>query len=369
MDSDSILNKIRLQNAARQKVYYEKNRQQINAKRRMIYANGIKKQQAELPPPAPVEPEPIQASNTKADFNKSKKITYDETMESLNHLIDVKGSLTIYEGSLKRLLKLTNCGDDLLKCFKNYKKVIDAIETSEYATNTKKTLYQMILKVIDTLHFPITPKIKEQYVDMFDEYKYISNENTQKKQEEQTVIPFSEYIDKVKKTFGIHSKMFLLANLYKEITVRDDFILKIVPTIKEAETDNEGKKVDDLNYVVINKKDEATLIINNYKTVKKYGQIKEKLSKYVSRLIRDYRQQENINYGDYLFGKSKLSSYLSDSNKKMGILGGGVNVIRQLSVSDSSAKNASPKERVALAKKMKHSITTQAKYVRKQDKK
>ena len=153
MDSDSILNKIRLQNAARQKVYYEKNRQQINAKRRMICATGIKKQQAELPPP-PVEPEPIQASNIKSDFSKSKKITYDETMESLNHLIDVKGSLTIYEGSLKRLLKLTNCGDDLLKCFKNYKKVIDAIETSEYADNTKKNIVSNDFKSYRHITFP-----------------------------------------------------------------------------------------------------------------------------------------------------------------------------------------------------------------------
>ena len=212
------LQKIREQNKARQKAYYERHKEELNKKRREIYAECVKKQQAEQPPPPAPPPSP-QISTTKTDFSKSKKITYDETMESLNHLIEAKGSLTIYEGSLKRLLKLTNCGDDLLKCFKNYKKVIDAIETSEYATNTKKTLYQMILKVVDTLHFPITSKIKEQYVDMFDEYKYISNEDTQKKQEEQTVIPFSEYIDKVKKTFGIHSKMFLLANLYKEITV------------------------------------------------------------------------------------------------------------------------------------------------------
>ena len=86
---------------------------------------------------------------------------------------------------------------------------------------------------------------------MFDEYKYISNENTQKKQQEETVMSFSDYIDKVKETFGVNSKMFLLANLYKEIPIRDDFILKIVDTIKKAETDAE----EDVNYIVINKKD------------------------------------------------------------------------------------------------------------------
>ena len=150
------LNRIKKQNRARQKAYYERHKEEVNKKRREIYANGIKKKQADQPPhpPPPVEPEPVPASNIKSDFSKSKKITYDETMESLNHLIEAKGSLTIYEGSLKRLLKLTNCGDDLLKCFKNYKKVIDAIETSEYADNTKKNIVSNDFKSYRHITFP-----------------------------------------------------------------------------------------------------------------------------------------------------------------------------------------------------------------------
>lgn len=355
------LERIKQQNRARQKAYYERHKIELNKKRREIYAECAKKKHVEQHP-TPSSPSPTSIS--KIDFNKSKKVTYEEVIHALEQIIDKKGSLTIYKDSLKRLLKLTNCADDILKCLKNHKKILEAIETSDYSTNTKKTLYQMILKVIDTLHLSITPKVKEQYIKSFNEYKYLSNENTKKKQEEESVIPFDEYIEKVKETFGIHSKMFLLANLYKEIPIRDDFILKIVSTMKKAETDED----EDVNYIVINKKDDATLIIYNHKTDGKFTEIKEKLSKYLSRLIRDYRQQENIGYGDYLFGKSNLSKYLSDSNKKMGIKGGGVNIIRQMKVSDLS-ENATASERVALADKMKHGILTQQKYKRKQNEK
>lgn len=355
------LEKIKAQNRARAKTYYQLHKEELNQKRREIYAECAKKKHAEQPPtPSP----PPTTSVDKIDFSKSKKVTYEETIEALTQVIEKKGSLTIYKDSLKRLLKLTDCGDDILKCLKGYKKVIDSIEISEFSTNTRKTLYQMILKVIDTLHLSITPKIKEEYITKFNEYKYVSNENTKKKQEEESVMPYDEYIDKVKETFGIHSKMFLLANLYKEIPIRDDFILKIVDTIKQAKTDSENENV---NYIVINKKDEATLVVYNHKTDGFFTETKEKLSRYLSRLIRDYREQENINYGDYLFGKSNLSHFLSTANKKMGIKGGGVNIIRQMKVSDLSS-TATPRERVELANKMKHSVLTQQKYIRKQDK-
>lgn len=359
MDSDSILNKIRQQNATRQRAYYQRHKEEINKKRKEMYAECIKKHQVDEPPsPPPSSPPPIQQVT---NFSKHKKVSYDETINALSQVVEKKGSLTIYKDSLKRLLKLTDCNDDILKCLKSHKKILEAIETSDYSTNTRKTIYQMILKIIDTLHLSISPKIKEQYVKSFNEYKYLSNENTKKKQEEETVIPFDEYIEKVKDTFGVNSKMFLLVNLYKEIPIRDDFILKIVDSIQSIKTDTD----EDVNYIVINKKNQATVIIKNHKTDGKYTETKEKLSNYLSRLIRDYREQENINYGDFLFGKSNLSKFLSDSNKKIGIKGGGVNVIRQMKVSDLP-QDATASERVDLANKMKHGILTQQRYKRKQ---
>ena len=71
----------------------------------------------------------------------------------------------------------------------------------------------MILKIINILKLPITPANKLHYSKMFDEYKFVSSENTAKKQQEETVLSFNDYIDKVKETFGVNSKMFLLANL------------------------------------------------------------------------------------------------------------------------------------------------------------
>ena len=363
------LEKMKTQNRERQKRFYINHKEELNEKRRQIYKIG----RARIQSKKQTEPQPVestQSANIKVDFSNSKRVTYQETIDALNQIVEVKGSLTTYESSLKRLMKLSDCKDDLLKCFRDYKKLIGIIESSTksngepYSDNTRKGIYQMILKVIDTLHLNITPTIKSNYSKKFDLYKIESNDNTEKKKAEQTISTFDDYIDKVRERFGVISKMFTLVSLYKEVTLRDDFVLKIVPTLKDASDVKE-------NYIVINKKDESTLIINHYKTSKKYGQIKVKLSNDVSRLIRNYRQDENIKYGDYLFGSSNLSQYLNNENKKIGItkVGGGINYMRKMSVSDLNALEPSAEKRAELAAKMKHSPLTQLKYLRKQDKK
>lgn len=360
------LEKIKAQARERAKRFYLKHKEELNAKRRNIYAIEKAKLEQSQPLAEPHPVEPIQ--NVRVDFSSAKKITYQEVIDALNKSIDVKGSLDTYENSLKRLMKLSKCEDDLLKCFRNYKKLIDIIDKSTksngepYSENTILGIYQMILKVIDLLHLNITPSIKTQYSKKFNEYKIESSDNTEMKKATQVISTFDNYLDKVKEHFGVISKMFVLTSLYKEVTLRDDFVLKIVPTMKDTSDTSE-------NYIVINKKDEATLIVNQYKTSKKYGQIKVKLSNYVSRLIRNYRQDENIPYNDYLFGSSNLSQYLNDQNKKIKVtkVGGAINYMRKMSTSDLLNQEPTARQREELSAKMTHSPITQIKYLRKQD--
>lgn len=360
------LEKIKAQNRARQKSYYERHKEELNAKRRIIYSVGRSKLTAQK---EPIQSHPVQTNqNVKVDFSSAKKISYQQTIDALHKIIEVKSSLSTYEQSLKRLMKLSNCEDDLLKCFRDHKKLINIIETSTksngepYSENTRLGIYQMILKVIDILHLNITPTIKSHYTKQFGLYKIESSDHTQKKISEQVIHTFDDYIEKVKERFGGLSKMFTLVSLYKEVTLRDDYgHLLIVQSIKDTSDTDE-------NYIVINKKDEATLIVNQYKTSKKYGQIKVKLSNYVSRLIRNYRQEENIGYGDFLFGSSTLSQYLNNEIKKIGIkgVGGAINYMQKMSSSDLQRTGGSVEERKILADKMKHSPVTQLKYLRKQ---
>ena len=350
------LEKIRTQARIRQKAYYERNKEILNAKRRAIYAKGIEDRP---------EPEPVKATHVgehKTDYSKSRGISYEQAINALNSL-DIKAKTRdTYKDDLKRLMKLSDCNDDLIKCFRNSEKLIDIIENSKknngepYAVNTKKNLYQMILYLIDNLHLPITKTVKEKYSKVFGNYKIKSFNVNKEKVSAAPIYTFKQYLEKVKDEFGPDSKMFVLSSLYFEVTARDDYVLEIVPAIKDANN-------NDVNYIVVTKKGNLTLIINEYKTSTKYGQIKVKLSSALSKMIRNYMESENLTYGDYLFGDKNLSSFVSKNNKKLGI-NDGINYYRHMNTTDLLKTQPNENARRELAERMGHSPITQLQYLR-----
>ncbi len=214
----------------------------------------------------------------------------------------------------------------------------------------------MILYLIDKLQLPISIKIKQQYIQQFDIYKISSNDYSTEKQETAPIYTFKEYLEKVKDEYGVDSKIYVLSKLYEEVTLRDDFILMIKPTIDDT------KKKDE-NYIVVPKKDALTLIVNKYKTSEKYGQIKVKLSLPLSKLIRNYISNKDLNDDDYLFGDKNLSNFVSNINVKIGIKGG-INEYRKMSVTDLINSKPTAQQRQKLAEIMKHAPLTQLKYLR-----
>ena len=174
-------------------------------------------------------------------------------------------------------------------------------------------------------------------------------------------MPFQDYINLVKEKFGEKSKMYMIAKLYNELTLRDDFTLKIVNSGRDLSTD--------LNYVVIPQRrgirlnTKLRIIINHYKTSEKYGQIDAELSVALSNLIREYATQNNLKEGDFLFGEKELSNYVSSHNKQMGVKGS-ITLFRQMKISDEVNKQTDAKKRVDLADKLKHSPVVQLRYLR-----
>ena len=109
--------------------------------------------------------------------------------------------------------------------------------------------------------------------------------------------------------FGKDSKEHIISLLYKEVPVRDDFYLKIV--------DKKYNTNDTNNYLVLKNNKLLDVIINSYKTDKKYGQLTFHLSKALSKNILNYMKSNNIELGDHLFGKSPTNSdFVSKMNKK-----------------------------------------------------
>jgi hypothetical protein len=200
MDPEAQLARILQQNRIRQANFYAKNKEAINAKRREIYKAGKEKLQ-----PQEEEEEEEEEEHVQTNFSKKRVVTYQEAIKALNSLEINQSTKAKYLQDLKRLMNLTDCNDNIIKCFRDYNNMIEVINTSvkpnnePYSINTKKSLFQMVLYVIDKLHLPITKTIKNQYIKQFDISKIASSDENVEKQENTTIISFNDYLQKVKK--------------------------------------------------------------------------------------------------------------------------------------------------------------------------
>jgi len=380
-DAESILKKIRDQNKARQDKFYKANKDTINERRRKLYQAGKKAllglpvEPAEaivVPEQAIVETpivEPLtkskKAKNGKTKTNKTV-ITYNDAVAKLTQLradnkIESDGSLKKYKEDLNRFVKITGC-DDISECLKKTNLIIKDINNSKkkngepYSTNTLKSVYQSILFVIDNI--PLPDVNKQPYEKEYNVFILQSNDENAEKKENEEVLPFKTYLEKAKEKWGENSKMYLIASLYDELTVRDDFQLKMVSSVDEM-TD------DKMNYLYVPKSGNLKITINTYKTENKYGVINHTCSKSLSSQIRKYMTDTKLTMGDYLFGSKKLTQYVSSQNPYLNIKGG-VSLFRNMKVSDELKTIKTPEQRLALADKMRHSPVSQLWYLRKQ---
>ena len=331
----------------RQKKFYDINKERITTQRREKYKQG----QGEVKEEPKVEPVIPKHYKTLDDI--VSKLSETNQSNYAKHL-DV----------LFKILKTNN----FIKSIQNAKKVINAINTAtyttgtakeifNYSTNSRKAFIQSLLVAITILNLEVPEKQVNMYKNYFDELKLESVQANEEKKENEQVMDFKDYLYLVEKTFGLLSKESIMSLLYHELTIRDDFQLLIVAD--EAECEDKTKQ-----YIIVPelKTRQITVIINEYKTDKLYGQIKEKLSKKLSELIRKYIAKNDIQYGNYLFGKAKSNSdFVSKMNKKIG-LSGGINLYRHMKASELGLTNA---DRVKLADRMKNSPLVNIKYIRK----
>ena len=285
----------------------------------------------------------------KEDIKKKRNVILGGSLDLRAKLteLDLKpNSKKAYLASLKRLEKLF---PDMT--VKTAKPMIEAIDKSDYSIATKKIMVQTLLVMITKFELKVPVKSIEDFRHYLNVLKIKSEDETKQKMDE-SVPTWSDYLAKLKAEYGTSSKEFLLASLYKELTVRDDFQLQIVKTLpKELEG----------NYIVV-KPTYCTIVISTYNTSDAYGVIQHRLPKALSGMIRSYI----ASHGDmqYLFGSAKLSPFIAQINKKIGF-NTGVNLLRHMSVSEVlNDPKVTPEERATLAETMKHSIATQAKYRR-----
>lgn len=349
----------------RSKRHYEKNKQKILYDRKIAREtvksnlNQIKEQNVIVP----VVPEP----EPEAVFDKSKitKLTLDECISLIKNSNYGLSTQNTYLNDIKRFFKVSNCLN-LKECFRTPQKIIDAILNSEYSINTKKQTLQIIVILIDGLKvFELikvsknnAKKVSDLFQYHFAEHKEHSNDLNEERA--QMEIPtFKQYLTKVETEYGLNSKEYLIILLYSVLTLRDNFkAMKII----QNKNENDGKN----NFLLIqnvNNKTNLTFYINNYKTKKKYNKfVFNKFTGELKKRILDWITLKKLSYGDYLFGKSPLSPFISNLNKTLfSDTINGINLLRHIRVSETDP-NLSFAERNKLAANMLHSLATQKKY-------
>lgn len=342
-DNDKKLQKVAEQNRIRQARFYEKNKDKILTKKQ------TERDQLKIintpPPPAPIIP---------------TEFTLDMILDIFKANISNENTLNKYSNDIKRVFLLTGL-EKFTGSLNEYILIKDKFDNSKYSVSTIKGSYQAILVFLNHSKIVIPKAIASKYDKQYKIYT-IRYEDTIKSRQsalKHSVITFEDYLKKVLEHFGQESKQYLVASLYHEVTCRDNFgslrILRKVPY------DN---GVD--NFLYIDNKNRATVILNKYKTANVYGKIVRMLSPELSALINSYIERNNL--AGYLFPDDitkGLTRFICEKiNRPIGI-SGGINAIRHMRVSEFLCQpDLTPEMRLRFASDMGHSESTQQKYQR-----
>lgn len=322
-----------------------------------------------------IEPEQSTSIDESKHFDEPQQISepvlneeisaFDKVVSLINNIPnETKGNIKFRVDSFKTIIKIlkTPLYKDFIKLitskpFNVIKSLKDAeFRGKKYASRSVLAYINCILFLLDKYpEIKISQSNKRLYKDQSEILNYIADEeDTDKKEKlaETGGLPsYDEYLNKVIETFGNESREYLITLLYKEIKARDNLVMKVVKTKVEA--------IDNDNYLIINEKPNAEVIINSFKTKKRHGVFDVKLSNSLTSLVRNYLKNNKIKYNQYLFNVKSLSVIVGRMNDKLGVKGyGAINVFRKMLQTDLDKSEASPEERLKLANELKHSMST-----------
>lgn len=276
---------------------------------------------------------------------KQKKILTLDGVRSKLQEMDLKvNTKKTYMASLKRI-------ETLFPDLRIVPKMTDVMDQSSYSTSTKRVMVQALLFLCNKFEIKVTEDLLAEWRHYLNVLKVRGGDELEGKMKD-VVLTWEEYLNKLKNEYGLNSKEYLIASLYREVPVRDDFQLKIVTSLPE------DKKT---NYVIM--KPIVSIVLNVFKTKDSYGAKTYTLSKELSKRVRDYGRSRDLKVEEYLFGSSKLGTFIAQMNKRIGV-DGAINLLRHMSVTELMASNPTAEQRATLAEQMGHSVGTQVKYER-----
>ena len=344
---------------AKQKIYRKEKKEKVRLAREQSNPTP-------LPPPpiTPFQRPPVQQDDTIIIIKnkKTKKNTFSLDINTLRVLFDGldKADMTKkrYKDDLVILFRILNV-DNLKPLIKTPQTIFDVIDNSkaqngaDYSNNTKKGLALILLILCDNGWGGNGFKEKNHnlFKSFFDKYDFLTRQQT-KDNNNIVYHDIDDYVERVKDKFGEISKQFLIAMLYKESPRRDDFQLCIINDISNATNSK-------INYISVPNDSVCSTVINEHKTGQVYEPLIKKLSPYLSKLIKNYIILKSLKTGDFLFGKGRLTAYVSKMSDDIGLKGITINTLRKMAVTKFLETDRTIEERQALASEFGHSLGIQ----------
>ena len=396
MSAESILASRRVAAAARQKVFYDKHRDRILANKRE--GSRLVRLQREpdaepaerdyhqyevaaaadnddfrhaYPDDPPRAPEPRLGPRVKYDL-AAAEAAIRNINETSPDKVRKKATISSYVSGVRRLFKdLAPC-TDLWARLSKPKAVINRLQArinaKEAALSSTTTLITVIMVCFDHLpHFNLSDDHKNEFraaANLYQE-RNAANNLVLKASADYRVVHWTKYLRLIDEKYPEGSVERLIAQMYREVPVRDDFAeLRIVE--KAAEMTN-----DTMNYLLL-PRGGATIVLRAYKTEKRFRALRlphYRLSQKLTEMLRAYVKEHDLPYGAPLF-KGALSSKVSKMNKSVGINKLSINALRSMTIASESYDNRNlseeeqAKRRILLATRMLHNSKTAIVYRR-----
>lgn len=359
---DEVLNELNIASADIKKISNKKDRLKltdvINQARRQI-ATGEKT----LPEVKKIINQKIQKINDDdAKVNNCKELT--DRLDSKNlrnpnahHKIERK-TLEGYIRAIERIYKGMSgenfdCSD--FTWLNNHESVSNYIENLKVEIGTKRNYFNAIYSVLRRLEgyshlTTVYNKMKTKYGDMVDENR---GKNKLTEKEMKNILPWTTIVNYNNKKWTEEAR--LLFKLYTAMPPRRLKDYSLLKYIKGKSVPAVQKMDKQFNYIVVNKnKNPIALIINNYKTKKRYGTFIVDLNKpdlkphfrfsEIRKAIKDFARATDINSGELVFPNSQGGIYrdftvwvhylFKGTGKKIG-----VNLLRHSFISNFLGKN------------------------------
>lgn len=311
--------------------------------------------------------EKLNANHPDIDLSKDMVVNAMKTTA----LIKTEGNRKVNVDKIKQVFKMIN-DNNLYDYIRKASKIADVIDTAKqvkdptktYSNNTKVALINSVIKTCEI--FELKESKGVDFEGLYYYYKFFKlkgeiETNPVNTRVGDAVVSYDEFVKKIKDKFGLISAEYLLAKLYQECPLRNNYSqIKIVETEKECGVDSNCIEIPESANGV------ARVHLNVYKTKSRYGSKIITLSLYTTRLLKLYVVGKKIEGVLFPFDVSKRLKKMTEA---VGV-GGSVNMIRHSVAStlywkkDSMDKNEFAHAVMKQTYTMGHEVKTWFGYIR-----